>query len=76
MAMENLSERLRRSAAVLDLLEAKRNENTMTVEDYARENRILMTELAELEEEMLRDPGASQHLVPVRRRRRESADQQ
>jgi len=74
--MENLSERLRRSAAVLDLLEAKRNENTMTVEDFARENRILMTELAELEEEMLRAPGASQHLVPVRRRRRESADQQ
>lgn len=73
--MDNLLERLKRNAAVLDLLEAKRNENEMTVEDYARENRILMTELADLEEDMSRDPGTLQpHPVPVKRRRREGAE--
>ena len=68
--MYDLSERLKQSAEVLDQLDRKRGENAMRPEDHDSENRILMTELRELEEDIVRDPGALQaNLVPVRRRR-------
>ena len=68
--MYELSERLKRSAEVLEQLDRKRNENAMRPEDYDSENRVLMNELRELEEDIIRDPGALQaNLVPVRRRR-------
>jgi hypothetical protein len=68
--MNDLSGRLKRSAKVLDELGRKRDDNTMTPEDYQAENRILMTELRELEEDLACEPGPLRaYLTPVRRRR-------
>ena len=67
--MDNLSERLKTGAAVLAQLELKRIQNAMTPDDYDEEYGILITELWDLEEDILSDPGALEpHLVPVRRR--------
>ena len=64
--MNDLSERLKRSAMALDELDRKRSENAMTPQDYEAENGILMAELRELEEDMVGDS--------VRRRRSERID--
>ena len=67
--MENLSERLKTGAVVLAQLELKRNQNAMTQDDYDEEYGILVTELWDLEEDILSDPGALEpHLIRVRPR--------
>lgn len=69
--MGDISDRLRRGAAILDLLDLKRATNTMTPDDYDREYIILATELWDLEEEILLNPeGLEPQRVPARRRTR------
>jgi hypothetical protein len=65
--MSAIQERLAESAALLELLEGeKESDRTLSAEIVARE-------LTELEQDILRDPGACERLlVPVRTRRSEA----
>jgi hypothetical protein len=56
--MGDLSARLSSGVAMLGELDRKRQEHTMTAEDYDREYAVLAVELWDLEEEILLDPGA------------------
>jgi len=66
--MDGLSERLKRGVLRLEQFDQKRIENTMTPEDYDEEYGIVITELWDLEEDIVTDPGALQAcLVPAPR---------
>ena len=63
--MEELHSRLVAGAAILEELERKRLDNTMTAADYDLEYSLLIVELWDLEEDILCDPGALEpYLVP------------
>ena len=69
--MGELTARLKKGAAALEEFDRKRTGHAMTAEDYDQEYIILATELWDLEEDILGDPGAlEQLLVPVRRTNR------
>ena len=66
--MNDLLERLKRGAEILERLGQKQAEHSMTAEDYDEEYGILITELWDLEEDIVTDPGALQAcLVPAPR---------
>jgi hypothetical protein len=57
-SMRELAKRLSLGAEILDALERKRRKRALTPEDIDREYIIVADELWDLEEEIIRNPGA------------------
>jgi len=67
----NIQKRLEKGVALLEQLEQQRLETRTPRLGYDAEFEIITRELCELEEDILRDPGAlGSQLVRVRRKRR------
>ena len=66
--MSNIAERLRRGVAILEELDQQRRENNAPRWGHDTEYAIIATELEDLEQDILCDPGALElQLVRVRR---------
>ena len=68
--VSDLPERLKRDAEALEELERKRSENRLSPADWVEEYTILARALADLEEDIRRNPVAlDRNLVPGRRKK-------